>query len=367
MLQVGYNGANLANHYWPLAPDKPFHYTMPGRGWRLPLFFLWKTLPDPAPLDQIDLWDRVRNRVLPLVFDQVAGKVYRIDDAGYGIDMTAAMSPGVLQHAANPNVRWLSAVEPSATAGAGALSPVAVLASADGTTILDTVRVSANGVALAREERPVDMLESVASSSFAPAWRSGHAALYSRVADGIFVLGGRIGASGELAGDAWFASLGGSWRQLDLKGATLGNVTAATYAFRDRKLWAIDLKGTGWRRTMRLLRIDPHAGGVQVVASWPYLGLFDRQWLVVDREGDVMVVASSRTLRTHLVLTVGERDEQVRARRVQLGFGELAEAPAVDPLGVTWFVRTWNGAMVPVRRSHDPGSSCQLSELRNLR
>ena len=118
---------------------------------------------------------------------------------------------------------------------------------------------------------------------------------------------------------------------------------------------------------MRLLRIDPHAGGVQVVASWPYLGLFDRQWLVVDREGDVMVVASSRTLRTHLVLTVGERDEQVRARRVQLGFGELAEAPAVDPLGVTWFVRTWNGAMVPVRRSHDPGSSCQLSELRNLR
>ena len=67
--------------------------------------------------------------------------------------------------------------------------------------------------------------------------------------------------------------------------------------------------------------------------KWPRFGLFDKQWLVLDDEGNVVVAASSRMLRKHTLVRIRLDGPSRHVDRVYLGRGVLAMSPWVDASG----------------------------------
>jgi hypothetical protein len=253
-----------------------------------------------------------------------------------------------------------------------------------------------------------------------PSPREGFAAVFSRGEDAAWVLGGKDLVSGEPLHDLWMRRVEGpgDWREIHVAGYTPGRVLAATWSYADHRLWILDVVGEagpgceppklavchdpsgkpgkertvcvpeaalaahlghgdglgdcpgggggGGLPTVRLVRVDPYLGIHEPVGSWPRSGRWQEHWLVVDRDGQVLLVASSHGKKEHALA----RFRLVPLRSIappaldwlEHRPGRLAFAPLVDISGYT-FVTRQAGELSVERREQLDGLPATLADL----
>ena len=84
---------------------------------------------------------------------------------------------------------------------------------------------------------------------------------------------------------------------------------------------------------MPLLRAT---GAATIVLSYPRLGVYDRQYLLEDRDGRLLIAASSKRLGSHLLLSLTDRGD---VASYAVAKGALVYTPLVDGEGYTFFLR----------------------------
>ncbi|MCS6898592.1 MAG: hypothetical protein RMJ98_18215, partial [Myxococcales bacterium] len=277
------------------------------------------------------------------------GSFYRVDDK---------LGTGLKQALSDPTQVWAEQTESLSYLGRGASLPTALALSADGRAITERVFLRGHrflgqrdrgrtGAALTAGEEPSETLpsgEPLASPSptLQPSERTSFLPVYSRYLGRLFVVGGQNPENASPRGDIWWQDVEGatSWHRLPDQGYTVGKVLAATYSFRDDRLWVLDeVQGPpGWKR-VRLVRIHPQSGEFEQLGQWPRIGLFNRHWLGVDRDGQVLLTASSDTAKKYLVIRLDNRAPQVKPSSVRFGQGVLALRPLVDQDGYSFVLR----------------------------
>ncbi len=257
-------------------------------------------------------------------------------------DLTGRIGPG-LQASLSLGLRWVDAVEPEPSAGIGAAGPSAVGLSADASTIMERAFVGRGGLL-----GQADLGIGPGPHGDPPAPRQGFQAVYSRSTQQLFVVGGEDASSHALLGDAWRADVRTlQWAQVPLAGYQVGKVLAATYSPRDRQLWILDeVAGAHGLRHARLARLKPGTGHFEILGTWLRIGLFDKLWLVVDRDGTVLLVASSNKIQKHVVVHI-DNAAQPHVDNIYVG-----QHPLALPLLVDWegyaFARQVNPRKMPV-------------------
>jgi hypothetical protein len=244
--------------------------------------------------------------------------------------------------------RVVNQVEPSTTIGQASAFPAVVVLSKEGTTLKDTFTLQ--GRTLVADSEACGRLCEVAAPAGAgaivaqsatnaeatgPSPRENYQAVYSRATGSIFVVGGTVPGTNQPTQEIWRGSTEGSWAKMDLKNYKPQKVLSATYSFKDGKLWVLDSfkLGLEWAR---LTRIDPATGESEILGTWPKFGLYDRHWLLVDRDGSILLTASSQKLNKHTVLRLESTGSGVQVRLARLGSKALAFSPVVDASGY-WF------------------------------
>ncbi len=252
----------------------------------------------------------------------------------FGTGLQASMALGL---------NWVDAAEPQPLAGIGAKAPSAIGLSADGTAIVDRMYL-AGGMLLGQYDlrtgggrgAPSAAVAQASSSrtQTSPAPRQNFIAVYSRSMRQLFLVGGADASSHENLGDIWSTSTDWTqWNPVPLHGVTVGKVLAATYSPLDRQLWILDELSSGGRKQARLMRVVPGTGAVEVLGRWPRLGVFDKLWLVVDRNGTVLLAASSDKVNKHVIIHIQNEASPPRVDRTYAANRALALPPLVDGLG----------------------------------
>jgi hypothetical protein len=181
------------------------------------------------------------------------------------------------------------------------------------------------------------------------------------------VVGGKDPDTNELRRDIWWRDVtGGAWRRVSDGDYQPEKVLAATRPYRDGKLWILDEVRLGWLRFGRLVRLDPDTGKAELLGKWPRLGWFDRHWFMLDLEGNVVVVASSRGLKSHALMRIRLDGAKPRVDRVQVGQGELAMAPWVDVSGYALPIARKGMFPTIVRRKSLAGRQGAWSDMQGL-
>jgi hypothetical protein len=275
-----------------------------------------------------------------------------------------ALGPALRASLADPSLVWLDQAEPNPLMGRGPNAPMAVALSSEGTVVRESVLAVGDRLAgIGDQERPPTHDPPIAkaaggNASATPSPRSGFRGVYSRMMGWLFLVGGTEIATNQPARDIWMQSVGtGTWIRLMPKGYAPETVIAVTFSFGDNRLWVLDEVGLGPIRFARLARIDPLTGQTQTVGAWPRLRPFDRQWLAVDRDGSVLLVASSTKLKKHAVIRIRVAPPHPHVDRVRLGGFPLAGPIVVDDDGY-WLVGTSaTGVPQPVRLGALQGST----------
>jgi hypothetical protein len=266
----------------------------------------------------------------------VPGGIYALD--------TAEVGPGLRASLSDTSLRWLDAAEPNPMVGRGGSAPEAIALSADGTIVSETVLLRDGkllGLAdLIRDpiHGPVAGASAQSVTPAAPSPRVQFGAAYSRALGRLFLVGGTDSTSHEPTREVWTQSLDDRlWKRVATTGYEPETVLATTYSTGDGRLWVLDERAFGPVRIARLARIDPVTGKHETVGAWPRLRLFDRHWLVVDRDGSVLVAASSAKLRKHMIVRVRVDAPHPRVGGVYVGGFEITGPPVVDEEGY-WLI-----------------------------
>ncbi len=267
------------------------------------------------------------------------GSMMPIEDS-IGVHLAQSLASGLT---------WVSAAEPDPLSGQGDSMPSAVGLSSDGTQLAQKVFLSGHRAYGAGDikrigdgEAPVGMAATQQAAAVGPAPRDDFQAVYSRSTGRLFLVGGQDPTTHELLHDIWWTGVDGSaWQQVPLSAWKPERVLAATWSPVDRRLWVIEDTGTGSHRRERIVRVRPGTGEADVFGTWPRGGLFDQHWLVVDRDGSMLVVASSQQPNKHVVarIAIGDRDD-LDVEGVWVAKGTLATAPSVDPDGYSFPIST---------------------------
>jgi hypothetical protein len=279
-----------------------------------------------------------RSLVIPMLIDPVDQLALAVDGRGAFRDATASLSPRALAALVAPH-RLASATDVFPTSEAAAPRPIAVLVRPDGTGVLDTLfggtlslgtkadvvrRVAARAVAAVSTTQPA--MAPPASSSFV--------ATYSRERGSLFLAQAR---ASQTDGTVWvFDVEAEAWSRLPLGGVRLDTPIAAVYLPQTDTLWVLDETRVGFVKFARLVRIRRSTGSATVMASYPRLGLYDTHYLLEDRDGGLLVAASSRLLNHHVLVKLSDA-----ATITAFGFGKVAleATPLVDPERYTFFLR----------------------------
>lgn len=188
-----------------------------------------------------------------------------------------------------------------------------------------------------------------------PQPRVGYVGVYSRALDRMFVAGGRT-PSGHALRDIWTGRPTGHFFRLGVDGE-LGEVLAATYHPTEHALYLVDQlsqapaksKGGGGSTLAWLLRVDVFSGALQQLGSWLRLGVVhDRHFLVVDRDGALLLVATSALAGKHVVVRLSVPALDVEG--VMHAKGDLASSPIVDPAGYLFVTREKQSAQLLPKR-----------------
>jgi hypothetical protein len=367
-VRVGQHGSDLANSYVDSRPDEAtLTFTRPIPNPRD--IFIWQTLPDPGPDVDPSLRSEAKRHESVVLLSAEARSAQGVTRVAVGVTGRHAvetggfLSQGATDAMNADGARFLSSADPSrALNGKGA---VAVLLSHDGTSVVDTVVASGNGLLLGSERRVVSglfspsvlggdgvepgaVLQTLADAALPPA-RVDFQAVYSGYTGQVFVLGGDEAATGEPLSDAWAFDLQAAvWRGIPIAAGSLHRVLAATYVFHDRALWILDESPRGRReRVVRLLRLDPASGAIRTLGIFPRRGSYSRFFLATTGDDRVLLTAARAAgtpgFVTALLKSTGRG---VRAAQEARFDDELVAPPFIDERGTHAFVNASNGDSV---------------------
>ncbi len=200
---------------------------------------------------------------------------------------------------------WLSSVEPDARIGGLSSGVMAVALShrhrtivdaalAANDTLISTIDLSSVAqvgsiASLSSNGSAVSSADEIVGGGVLPSDRDGWIPIFSRAAEGIFLMG-------SSPSELWFKQLGAghTWTQLNANILpSAGTILAATYSFRDRHLWMLHQGPND--AAVCLYALDPwddspDGTSRSKVGCWNYSGV--DVYLTVDRQGDVLVTAS---------------------------------------------------------------------------
>jgi hypothetical protein len=243
-----------------------------------------------------------------------------------------------LREALAAGVEFLTPAEPSPHLGRSLQEPLSVAISADRTSLVDEVRLH-QGALLSSQDRgipPRGARFHAASTGSPPGFP-----VYSRSRGLVWVVGAIL--SNGQRGIRWTSTTGeGGFKELETPGLVLGDILAATFEPTRGNLWILSTNpGAGPPNKVRLLSVQVETGASEVHLIAPRRGLFDSHWLVADQDGRLLLVASSRLAKRHVVLQL-DAGEKLNLRGILRGKGALAFAPAVDPNGYSFPLRSGN-------------------------
>jgi hypothetical protein len=275
------------------------------------------------------------------------------DGAGSFRDVRNALSPRVLAAMATPH-RLVAATDPTPTGEAASRRPLAVLLAPRGNAVVETLYGGSLALGVRADVAPTGAARlaspppSVAAGTPPAPWSTASGSFvttYNRQQGELFVVSAKVG---QRAGEVWAHDVeNAAWTRLALTGnVRLEQPIAAVFLPNTNALWVLDEGRAGFARMARLLRIDRTTGVVTVVTSYPRLGVYDSQYLLEDRDGRLLVAASSRWLGAHALVSFDGN-----GAIVAFGFakGALAAPPIVDGEGYTFQLRTKQGGLVSQR------------------
>lgn len=268
-----------------------------------------------------------------------------MNDDGSGQVVGEHLGPHLQASLADTSVVWANATEVSHHAG-GVDSPMAVGWSEDGTTIAETMtRSSAGDALLGTLDQAMDVPAMNADERVAPSPRLSFFAVYSRHLRSGYVIGGVDPVTYQQVGTIRRHVVGAPlWFDLPAI-VTIGQPLAATVSFVDRGLYVLDEIAAQGQRVARLLRFDALTGGGTVLGAWPRSDLFDKLWLTLDREGSVLLIASSEALMEHTVARIRVDRSEPSVKRVLTHPGRLAWPVVVDRDDYVFFVEDEEGTI----------------------
>lgn len=247
---------------------------------------------------------------------------------------------------------WVDQAEPSAYLGKGLVSPVAVALSPNDGSLVEQA-FSAGGQLLGKGDltRVGDdigiSLASVSGTGSDSPGRAGFIPVYSRSLARVFLIGG-TSASGS---DVVFRPLAadGAWANIPSGVVHLGAPLAATYNHVDGQLWVLDEVPGPKGPHARLLRVDPTSGRRELLGEWPRAGLFQQHFLRTDRDGAMLLVASSAKHHSHALVRFTLQDGSLRLTGFRIRPRALAHPPAVDAAGY-WLIKAKQKGQLEVER-----------------
>ena len=350
----------LSNHHLFLAPDATFSAThaVPVAH-ALPHSVIYKVLPRPPidPLGSLDPrgWDGVHGEQGYLVATQ-GGGFGLLRGKGTALVVTKLLGAHLRGLLAIPGLVWASAVEPqlaiSRTAADEGFHALAF--AADGTDVLDGVL--RDGLFAGTT---VDFARPPPTRSGSLPRRKGFMAVFSRSEDRAFVLGGYDPSTRKPLHDLWMRPVEGpgEWREIELDDFEVGRVLAATWSYVDHRLWVLDevAVGSGQAKERRLYRVEPYLGVVQLVGAWPRRAAFDAHFLVLDRDGAVLLAGSSTIKNFHAVVRI-EATPYKSGKSQGISFrlrrpNSLACAPFADAVGYSFALGGPEGTLLLERQT----------------
>lgn len=138
-----------------------------------------------------------------------------------------------------------------------------------------------------------------------------------------------MGSSAAPFDDAW-VERDGEWSERPLTNAPR-DAQAAVFSPRDWRVWVIDGRGSGKKRTRHLMRIDADAGWVETDVALRVLNAFDRVWLTTIEDGRVVFVGAIGPTYTVALLSAEPfaKKARIRVDGAWFGLGEVVVGPDV--------------------------------------
>lgn len=319
---VGIHGLELANHYFDVKPDMAYARTYSGTGLMQIVLFTMRGYPYPAPYEA-----QIRARSRPLVAEAFQGAAHLLEDHGgswqaEGTDDALVTAEASMSLAGAAN--WISVAEHAGIAGNLDARLQAMAIADDGTAVWDTLllvdgKITPSwmlGLEYASEDSP-----------FAPSPRYEFATTLSRSAGGLFVVGGRDAVTNAHLRDVHFYRPGLGWSTL-ASSLQVGPVVSVAFSPVDQRLWVLE------RRTSSatLHRVDPWTGAQFELGTWNYSSTWDKHFLAVDRDGYIVLVASSRALAKSKIarLRVNSGNQAYAAQIDQEQLPYTRDPPIID-------------------------------------
>lgn len=397
------NGTQLSSNYIDIKPDEnvPVGSGTVGGIHLPPIYYLpiqWPPQPLPEQLlgERPSLWwDHAtsENPLLAVMPDGQFGFLRSDDSIVYVPDMLGNQLEAELR---DPALVWRRASEPNLVANPSDFSSLEALAfKSDGTDIVDSALLL-NGRVLAGSEVPRE----IGVAGDPPEPRRDFVPVFSRAENTAFVVGGHL-LDGSQSHNIWYRPLDQvDWTRIALVDYTPDNVLAATWNYYDNFLWVLDERSgkdgddqgddahrarhdedgercdahgrPGHQRVgddsrhkdqrkhgetasdvIRLVRLDPYMGRAAVVAEWEKNDAYDKYFLVVDRDGQVLLVQSDSRAGHYVVAQfegmLFDRATAPTVKQCVLRKGTLLGEPSADLSGYT-FVTTDKRGSVHVDR-----------------
>jgi len=351
-------GEGLGRHYFPWAPDRIVQTTEN-------TCFLWPIGLNPYPLTcpgecrdivlDVHALRQTHNQgvINPGPYAGIPGKSILITngiDRGYinsngnVVTVPGIASVGLENALANWSHVYAPAVEPSIQQGLVYKNVQGVIITVDGTAVVDSVVATPTGLDLL-SPNPGPLVgygPLPRSTGLTP--RGGVFPVFSRTLGAVFLIRGNYGPNCQCSGDIWMVGEDPSPVLIDVPGYEPMTVMAATVGSADRMLWILDSRLDSQQSMMvsRLVRINLLSLEHQVIWEGPRNWDNFKHWLTVDRDGHVLLTASSWSMDYHNTIRI-EAHPYVLGTEVptamQYGPGHLMVAPLVDSEGYFFVTR----------------------------
>lgn len=345
---------SLSNHYQPLTPySKSIFYLAVGvKELFIDRECYWcgeavsvKPVED-CPHCTVDADSTLASPVSRVVVTNADGRVGVVSTSGALAPLRKALGPSLAAKLGGALV-WVDQAEPSAYLGKGLSSPVSVGLSPGDGSIVEQV-FTAGGQLLGQGDlvrSPGDALSAASASQ--SSGRSGFVPVYSRSLARLFLVGGTSASGRDIAFRPLEAD--GTWQDVPFGGVPLGTPLAATYNHADGRLWILDELPHAKGKQARLLSVEPESGRTRVLGSWPRAGVFEQHFLRTDRDGALLLVASSKKLHGHALVKLDVSGDELRPVGFRIRPRALAHPPVVDAAGY-WLVTARHKGQLDVER-----------------
>jgi len=267
-------------------------------------------------------------------------------DAGSGCDgqlVQDRLGPELRQRLDEPSRVWVNTVEPVREMGLGSAFPMAFALSENGAQVVDAVR-DIDGSLLSLGDQlcttDADCRWGRCENGFCVARARtgspdafGYVPVASRVAGGVFVVGGAHPSTQLPTGEIWFTPASGDSWQLVATGSYLPEkVLAATYSYATNELFVLDeVSGSN----ARLVAVRAYDGATRTLGSWSRQQAWNRHWLATDLDGAVLLASSNSSGGEYAIARLDARSQTLKLDGIERGPRELLLPPVVDAAGYT--------------------------------